>query len=160
MSNIGEQPRLPLRQRQALETRRLIVEAARFLFLERGYTPTSIEAIAERAGVAVSTVYSVFKTKRAILREIRVPWHEASRIKDVVYSSAEDADPVERIRSMAHATRRQWELGVQVVAIYRSAAAADREAAAELAQALKGQRSRARGFHGEPADALAARSLR
>ncbi len=146
MSDVHEEPRLPLRQRQALETRHLIVEAARVLFFESGYATTSIEAIAARAGVAASTIYAVFKTKRAILREMRGPWHEASRIKEAVYSSPVDADPNERLRSLAHATRRQWEMGSQVVAIYRSAAAADREAAAELAEALKGRRAGLEAF--------------
>lgn len=146
MSNVHEEPHLPLRQRQAMETRRLIVQAARALFLERGYATTSIEAIAARAEVAASTIYAVFKTKRAILQEIRAPWHEASRIKEVVYSSPVNVDPIERLRSLAHATRRQWEAGSQVVAIYRSAAAADLEAAAELAEALKGRRAGLEAF--------------
>ena len=54
------------RQRQALQTRRLISEAARDLFLERGYAATTMDAIAGEAGVAVSTVYAIFKNKRAI----------------------------------------------------------------------------------------------
>jgi hypothetical protein len=42
---------------------------------------------------------------------------------------------------VAHANRRQWELGAGLVAIYQGAAAADREAAAELEEALRGRRS-------------------
>jgi hypothetical protein len=41
---------------------------------------------------------------------------------------------------VANATRRQWETGGAVVAVYQGAAAADREAAAELAEALRGRR--------------------
>ena len=133
--------RLPLRQRQALETRRLILEAARILFLKAGYTATTIEAIATRAGVAVSTVYAAFGSKRAILRGIRTAWHESSQIREVVFSTPSDLDPSSRLRRFAHATRRQWETGSSVLAIYRGAAAADREAAAELAEALRGRRT-------------------
>ena len=64
------------RQRQALWTRRLIVDAARELFLERGYAATTMDAIAKEAGVAVSTVYAIYKNKRNILRAIREAWHE------------------------------------------------------------------------------------
>jgi len=140
MRNVKEKSGLPLRQRQALETRRMIVEAAQSLFLEKGYGVSTIEAIAARAGVAVSTVYARFGTKRAILREIRMAWHEGSRIRDVVASTSE-LDPASRLRCLAHATRRQWETGSTVLAIYRGAAAADSDAAEELAQALKGRRT-------------------
>jgi AcrR family transcriptional regulator len=55
------------RQAQARQTRLQIAQAARDLFFERGYAGTSIEAIAERAGVASETIYATFKNKRNIL---------------------------------------------------------------------------------------------
>lgn len=55
------------RQAQARQTRLQIAEAARALFLERGYGGSSIEAIAERAGVAPETIYATFKNKRNVL---------------------------------------------------------------------------------------------
>jgi AcrR family transcriptional regulator len=55
------------RQAQARQTRLQIAEAARVLFLERGYAGTSIEAIAEKAGVASETIYATFKNKRNVL---------------------------------------------------------------------------------------------
>ena len=124
-----------------METRRLILEAARILFSKDGYGAATIEAIAAHAGVAVSTVYAVFGTKRAILRGIRTAWHESSRIREVVLSTPSDPDPVSRLRTFAHATRRQWQTGSSVIAIYRGAAATDREAAEELAEALRGRRT-------------------
>lgn len=146
MGKVKKKHRLPLRQRQALETRRVIAETAQSLFVEKGYSATTIAAIATRAGVAVSTIYAVFGTKRAILKEIRAAWHERSRIRDVVYSSTPEPDPSLRLRSLAHATRQQWETGSQVLAIYRGAAAADREAAEELAEALRGRRAGLNAF--------------
>lgn len=58
------------RKLQAQATRRQIVEAARLLFTERGYTGTTIDAIAQQAGVATETVYAVFGSKRAILARL------------------------------------------------------------------------------------------
>jgi len=55
------------RQAQARQTRLQIVEAARMLFLEKGYAGTTIEAIAEKAGVAPETIYATFKNKRNVL---------------------------------------------------------------------------------------------
>ncbi len=58
------------RQRQAAETRRRIFEAAEDLFTRDGYVATTLAAIAERAGVAVQTVYASAKSKRDILKGI------------------------------------------------------------------------------------------
>ena len=140
-SQAREEAVLTHRQRQALATRRLIVEAARRLFLEKGYAATTMDAIAGEAGVAVSTVYAVFKNKRAILREIRMTWHEQTRAREINAEAAGQSDPERRLEMVANANRRQWELGASLVAIYQGAAAADREAAKELEEALRGRRS-------------------
>ena len=58
------------RQAQARDTRRSILDAALELFVASGYAATTIQAIAERAGVAVQTVYAVFGTKRDLLRQL------------------------------------------------------------------------------------------
>lgn len=58
------------RQAQARETRRKIVAAARMLFIERGYSGATVEAIAQEAGVAPETVYAVFGNKRALLEDV------------------------------------------------------------------------------------------
>jgi AcrR family transcriptional regulator len=58
------------RQAQARETRRSILDAAQELFVTNGYAATTIQAIAERAAVAVQTVYAVFGNKRELLRQL------------------------------------------------------------------------------------------
>src|SRR6185437_16446495 len=50
-------------------TRRRIVDAATELFVATGYGTTTLEQIAERAGVAVQTVYFHFGNKRTVLKE-------------------------------------------------------------------------------------------
>jgi AcrR family transcriptional regulator len=55
------------RQAQAQETRRHILEAARKLFIERGYAGATAEAIATEAGVSAQTIYAIFKNKKKIL---------------------------------------------------------------------------------------------
>ena len=57
------------RGEQARATRRRIVDAAAALFVEHGYPPTTLDQIAERAGVAVQTVYFHFGNKRTVLKE-------------------------------------------------------------------------------------------
>ena len=58
------------RLEQARQTRREIIEAARKLFIERGYAGATLDAIAQEAGVAVETVYASFGNKRAILTKL------------------------------------------------------------------------------------------
>lgn len=136
-----EEARQTHRQRQALETRRLIADAAKQLFMERGYSATTIEAIAGEAGVAVSTVYAIFRNKRAILRQIRMNWHARTQAREINEEAARQPDPERRLELAASASRRQWEMGSALVIIYQGAAAADQEAAAELEEALRGRRA-------------------
>lgn len=57
------------RQRRGAVTRRRIAEAAAALFVERGYAGTSMQDVADAAGVHVQTVYLAFGTKGAVLAE-------------------------------------------------------------------------------------------
>ena len=60
----------PLRESQARETRRRVIDSARDLFLEQGYPATTIAAVARRAGVSADTIYSTFGSKGALLKEV------------------------------------------------------------------------------------------
>lgn len=70
------------RAERSRRTREKVIKAARELFVAQGYGATSLQEVAERAGVAVQTVYFVFGNKRTLF-------------KDVVDTSiAGDAEPV------------------------------------------------------------------
>ena len=58
------------RRQRSVRTRARVVEAGERLFLDRGYLETTIEAVADRAGVAPQTVYYVFGTKRNLLAAV------------------------------------------------------------------------------------------
>jgi len=58
------------RAEKAQETRRRIVQAATDLFVADGYGATNLQDVADRAGVAVQTIYFVFGNKRALLKEL------------------------------------------------------------------------------------------
>ncbi len=64
-----EAVRRPTRAEQARATRRRIITAATEKFVEHGYGATLLEQVAERAGVAVQTVYFHFGNKRTLLKE-------------------------------------------------------------------------------------------
>jgi AcrR family transcriptional regulator len=56
------------RAEQARRTRLRIIHAATDLFVDRGYGATMLDQIAERAGVAVQTVYFHFGNKSTLLK--------------------------------------------------------------------------------------------
>ena len=60
-----------LRESQAASTRRLVLDAARELFVAQGYVATTVDQIAERAGVSRPTVFRAGGGKPAMLRAIR-----------------------------------------------------------------------------------------
>ncbi len=70
----------PPRRARARTTQRRIIEAAFDLFCEHGYLGTTMADLADRAGVAVQTVYFTFHTKATILSrayDFAVMGHEA-----------------------------------------------------------------------------------
>lgn len=58
------------RREAAAETRRAVVAAASRLFAERGYTATTMAAIASAAGVALDTVYASVGPKPVLFRHL------------------------------------------------------------------------------------------
>lgn len=58
------------RVEQARQTRRRVVDAARRLFVRDGYAATTIQAIADEAGVATQTVYAAFGSKVEVLKRL------------------------------------------------------------------------------------------
>src|SRR5260370_30725467 len=85
------------RQEQAQQTRDRIGASARRLFAERGYAATSIEQIADDAGVAVQTVYATYKTKRAVLFALLDVMNDQSRTDDLRRALYPEEDPRRQI---------------------------------------------------------------
>lgn len=58
------------RREQAAQTRARIADAAHRLMIAGGYEATTMQMVAEAAGVAVQTVYFIFGTKARLLSEV------------------------------------------------------------------------------------------
>lgn len=69
MAEVRRPYRSTLREEQARATRRAIVEAGAALFVERGFAGTTVDAIAERAGVSRKTVFTSVGGKVAVLKD-------------------------------------------------------------------------------------------
>jgi AcrR family transcriptional regulator len=141
----------PRRREQARATRRAVVDAALELFVERSYAATTIDAIADRAGLSPETIYAAFKNKRSLLSHVLdvsmagddapTPILERSWVE----SMREDPDPYRRVQILARNGRLILERTAPVYEVLRSAAAAEPEIASLLernkAQRLEGQRA-------------------
>src|SRR5262245_60052966 len=66
----AHQPRKEPQQQRSRATVDAIVIAAAEIFERSGYEETTTDAIAERAGVSVGTLYQYFPTKDALLRKL------------------------------------------------------------------------------------------
>ena len=137
--------RSPRREEQASTTRRAILDAARDLFVERGYVKSTMQAIAERAGISPATVYATFVTKRAVLSalvDVSIAGDDAPVAildRPWVAELRAEPDPGRRIGLLAHHGRLMLERRAPVDEVLRAAAAADPEIAAMWEQA-KAQR--------------------
>lgn len=135
----------PRRQEGARSTRQALLDAARDLFIERGYVATTIASVARAANLSNETVYAVFGSKRALLAAsidvsiaggvtaapiLEQPWVQEMR---------GDPDGRARLRILAHHGAGILERRSALDEVVRGAARADPEIA-ELWQRLKAER--------------------
>jgi AcrR family transcriptional regulator len=70
-----------------------------------GYTPTTIEAVARRAAVAVPTVYAVFASKAGILSALVASAGADLDIRAAARRAMAQRDPGRRLAAAAHVVR-------------------------------------------------------
>jgi AcrR family transcriptional regulator len=95
-----------VRERQAADTRRRIVEATRQLLQKEGYAGMTIEAIARRAEVSAQSVYAIFKSKRGILTELLDRSTFGPEYDEAVRQALSANDPETRLRLAAPIARQ------------------------------------------------------
>ena len=127
-----------------------VVDAARALFLERGYGPTTIEAISALADVPQATVYRLFSSKRGILKALLdvsiVGDDEAVPLADRphVRSLFTDADPKKQLVGFVGVAAQVNSRTAPIYRILVSAASSDPDASALLDE-LTSQRQQGQG---------------
>jgi AcrR family transcriptional regulator len=92
-------PTAPTKKERA---RQAIEQAAYELFMEQGFTATSMRQIAERAGLALGGIYNHYTGKEEIFRAIILDRHPFKRILPLVLT-ARGKNPEEFIRNAAEA---------------------------------------------------------
>jgi AcrR family transcriptional regulator len=92
-------PRKPVQQR-SIEKRARLERAALTLFAERGYDGTSIDDIAERAGLAAGGVYLHFRSKRQLLLSLMDELLHRLQALTLELPASADVDPSAAIRGL------------------------------------------------------------
>lgn len=128
-----------LRAEQAQQTRLRILEASGQLFAERGYAGTTIESVAERASVAIDTVYATFGAKRRLLSALidlrltgsadgqpvldgegpRAVWQEPDQTRQIAMFAADIVPRLERVRPIDDIIRGAAEVDPEIADLRR-----------------------------------------
>ena len=144
------------RQARTRRTRAAVVEAARNLFVERGYAATTIEAISDRSDTPEATVYRLFCSKLGILKavlDVSVGGDDeavAMADRPQVRTFLSDEDPRKQLAGFAALLREVMARVGPVHRILADAARSDEGAASLLAEIARqrheGQRRLARSL--------------
>ncbi len=144
------------RQARTRRTRTAVIEAARSLFVERGYAATTIEAISDRSDTPQATVYRLFSSKLGILKavlDVSIGGDDqavAMADRPHVRALLSDADPRHQLAGFAALLRDLMARTAPVHRILADAARSDEDAALLLAEIARqrheGQRRIARSL--------------
>ncbi len=128
-----------LRAKAAAATRARVLSAAKALFSRSGIDAVTIQDIAERAAVSVSTVYALFRSKEGVMRALVEgvmfgPEYQAARAR-----LDGEGDPVDQLRSTAAVARAIYEREAVELGLLRGSVAFSR-ALRKLERSLEKQR--------------------
>jgi len=127
-------------QARTRRTRAAVVDAARTLFLERGYAATTIEAISELSDTPQPTVYRLFSSKLGILKallDVSIAGDDdsiAMADRPQVRALVSDPDPKNKLTGFAALLRDLMARTAPVHGILADAARSDKAAALLLAE--------------------------
>jgi AcrR family transcriptional regulator len=152
----GPRPDGAASQARTRRTRAAVVEAARTLFVERGFAATTIEAISDLSDTPQATVYRLFSSKFGILKavldvsivgdDLAVPMVDRPRVRALLA----DPDPLNQLTGFAALLRELLARTGPVHRLLADAAKSDADAASLLAalahQRHEGQRRIARSL--------------
>src|SRR5215470_8546800 len=86
------------REREKVETRDKILDAARELFVTEGYEGVSMRSVADKIEYSPTAIYVHFADKQQLFRELC--HRDYARLAEVLQSSVTTANPIERLRQI------------------------------------------------------------
>jgi len=142
---LPKRPYNSAKRRQSAERTRLrIAQSGRALFAQLGYQATSIEAIANHAGVAVPTFYATYGSKRALLFALLDAADALANVvalQDSIREAA--AAPRRQLSLLVSFSRRFYQQSADLIEVARSAGTMEPDLAALW---VEGEQRRLRGL--------------
>ncbi|MFE3193876.1 TetR/AcrR family transcriptional regulator [Nocardia sp. NPDC059240] len=139
------------RMAQAKQTHADIADAARRLFLAKGWAATTVREVAREAGVSVPTVYAAYTSKVGLVRAL-VDAADLSADPDRMIAELEAArDPRRQLAAMAGYDRRLFESAGDLIVVIREAGRHEPDLTSVYDDARRiADRTRAQVFAGWP----------
>jgi len=128
------------RQLAAQKTRAKVLRAARSLLTGRGTERFSLDAVAERAGVARMTVYYQFRSRRGLIEALFDSFAEGGELPEQVGLAFQQSDPDQVLAGVVSAFAHFWQAGRTWVRRVRALGVLD----AELGAAIEARNARRR----------------
>jgi AcrR family transcriptional regulator len=143
----------PTRRAQADKTRRDIADAARTLFVERGWSGTRVRDVAAAAGVSEPTVYAVYGNKAGLATALLDSLTAAVDFRGHVSElKAAEGDPPRQIAALVAVDRQLFEHGADAITVIREAGRSNADLAPVYATGRRqGDEARRRVYGSWPA---------
>jgi AcrR family transcriptional regulator len=135
------------RQAQVRATRLRIIEAAKVLFIDRGYPATTLEAIAAAGDTSLPTLYRLFSSKPTLLKAVLdvsfggddepVAFGDRPELQ----AARAEPDPVALVRAFARIGRDFMERSSAIMHVLATAAQVDSDAAELMGQIRRQRRT-------------------
>lgn len=122
MSEIKKRPyKSTARNIQAAQTRGRILASAKGLFESEGFEFVTIEKIAQDAEVSIPTIYSLFQSKRGVLRALMDEALPPDQFSTLVERSIQEKSPKKRLCISAKIARLMYDREREQMDIFRGA---------------------------------------
>lgn len=99
------------RQAAAQKTRARVLRAARALLTGKGTERFSLDAVAERAGVARMTVYYQFRSRRGLIEALFDSFADGGQLAEHLGEAFRESDPQETLAGVVSAFAHFWQAG-------------------------------------------------
>ncbi|MEU5760029.1 helix-turn-helix domain-containing protein [Nocardia sp. NPDC047648] len=110
------------RETQARETRAEIADAARRLFVTRGWAATTMREVADEAGVSTPTVYAAYRNKAGLVWALVHAADLSADPRRMLSELESSTTPAEQLAAMAGYDRRLFEQAGDLIMLVRESA--------------------------------------
>jgi len=109
------------RAEMAAQTKKRVLAEAKRLFRSKGFEDVTIEQLADAAGVSASTIFSVFKSKRGVLRVLMDEALPPDQFASLVNQAMQQKSAEEHLKVSARIARQIYDAEKSLMDIFRGA---------------------------------------